>query len=368
MHEAKTRGPLNDPSAPDFESRHPRRARATIATPRCLNDVTSPPPISIALFLICNSLSLTAAAVESTRPDVRAFIDEMRDDYDFDAKQLEQLLSGAQTKQSIIDAMTRPAERTAPWFQYRSQFLTTKRIQQGVEFSQAHAARLEAIADEELADIVVGILGVETHYGRLTGKFRVVDALTTLAFEYPPRGEFFRGQLREFLLLSREEAVDPGSALGSYAGAMGAPQFIASSYRKYAVDADGDGRRDLWSNWDDIIGSVANYLRAYGWRDGEPVMVPATLENPDLSQFTVGKVDLNETVQSLRDKGVRFDTRQPPQAPAVLIVAQGQNGPEYRVGFQNFYVVTRYNRSLLYSMAVHDLGQAVEATAKVHKP
>jgi membrane-bound lytic murein transglycosylase B len=313
-------------------------------------------------------LSFSAAAVESTRDDVRAFIDEMRRDYDFDAKQLEQLLAGAQTKQSIIDAMTRPAERVAPWHEYRAQFLTPKRIQQGIEFSGAHASRLEAIADEELADIVIGILGVETMYGRLTGKFRVVDALTTLAFEYPPRGEFFRDQLRQFLLLSREESVDPSAALGSYAGAMGAPQFIASSYRKFAVDADGDGRRDLWSNWDDIVGSVANYLRAHGWRDGEPVVVPATLEDADLSRFTVGKVDLNETVQSLRNKGVRFDTRQPPEAPAMLIVAQGKNGPEYRVGFQNFYVVTRYNRSLLYSMAVHDLGQAVEATAKVSKP
>ncbi|MFL6547503.1 MAG: lytic murein transglycosylase B [Povalibacter sp.] len=313
-------------------------------------------------------MSFPAAAVDSTREDVRAFVDEMRRDYDFDAKQLEQLLAGAQTKQSIIDAMTRPAERVAPWFEYRAQFLTPKRIQQGIEFSTAHQSRLKAIADDELADIVIGILGVETLYGQLTGKFRVVDALTTLAFEYPPRGEFFRDQLRQFLLLSREEFLDPATALGSYAGAMGAPQFIASSYRKYAVDADGDGKRDLWSNWDDIIGSVANYLRAYGWRDGEPVVVPASLEDPDLSRFTVGKVDLNETVKSLRDKGVRFDTRQPPDAPAMLIVAQGKSGPEYRVAFQNFYVVTRYNRSLLYSMAVHDLGQAVEATAKVTSP
>ena len=291
----------------------------------------------------------------------------MRRDYDFDAKQLELLLAGAQTKQSIIDAMTRPAERVAPWHEYRAQFLTPKRIQQGIEFSAAHASRLEAIADDELADIVIGILGVETLYGQLTGKFRVVDALTTLAFEYPPRAEFFRDQLRQFLLLSREELVDPSAALGSYAGAMGAPQFIASSYRKFAVDADGDGRRDLWSNWDDIVGSVANYLRAHGWRDGEPVVVPATLEDADMSRFTVGKADLNETVQSLRNKGVRFDTRQPPEAPAMLIVAQGKNGPEYRVGFQNFYVVTRYNRSLLYSMAVHDLGQAVQATARAAK-
>jgi membrane-bound lytic murein transglycosylase B len=197
----------------------------------------------------------------------------------------------------------------------------------------------------------------------------VVDALTTLAFEYPPRADFFRDQLRQFLLLSQEEPwVKPATALGSYAGAMGSPQFIASSYRQYAVDADGDGRRDLWSNWDDIIASVANYLRAYGWREGEAVMVPASLASADLSRFSVGKVELNETVQSLRDKGARFDTKQPADAPAMLVVAQGLDGPEYRVAFQNFYVVTRYNRSLLYSMAVHDLGQAVQAATGPEQP
>jgi membrane-bound lytic murein transglycosylase B len=186
----------------------------------------------------------------------------------------------------------------------------------------------------------------------------VIDALATLAFDYPPRGDFFRSELQQFLLLSREEAVDPRTALGSYAGAMGAPQFISSSYRTYAIDGDGNGKRDLWNSWDDVIGSVANYLLAYGWREGEPVAVTATLDG-DVSRFNTAKPELNETVKSLRDKGVRFETSMPADAPALLIVAQGKDGPVYRVGFTNFYVLTRYNRSPMYAMAVHDLGEAV---------
>jgi membrane-bound lytic murein transglycosylase B len=230
---------------------------------------------------------------------------------------------------------------------------------QGTDFWTEHGEALRRIPDPNLAASVVGILGVETSFGRITGRFRVIDALATLAFDYPPRSDFFRSELQQFLLLSREEAVDPRTALGSYAGAMGAPQFISSSYRNYAIDGDGNGKRDLWNSWDDVIGSVANYLVVYGWREGEPVVVTASLASDDLSRFNIAKLELNETVQSLRDKGVRFETSLPAQAPALLIVAQGKDGPVYRVGFTNFYVLTRYNRSPMYAMAVHDLGQAV---------
>ena len=324
-----------------------------------------PTPVAIALLLASTSLSPSAAAVDSTREDVRAFIDEMNRDYEFDSTQLAKLLAGAETRQSILDAISRPAERVTPWYEYREQFLADKRVRQGVEFREQHAARLSAIGDGRLADAVTGILGVETSFGHLTGKFRVLDALSTLAFEYPPRAAFFRDELQQFLLLSREEAVDPGKVLGSYAGAMGAPQFIASSYRKFAVDADGDGRRDLWSSWDDVVASVANYLRTFGWRDGESVIVAATLADADLSRFNTQKIELNETVGSLRDKGVRFETSQQTDSPAMLVVAQGRNGPEYRVAFNNFYVITRYNRSNMYAMAVHDLGQAVQEASSV---
>jgi membrane-bound lytic murein transglycosylase B len=317
--------------------------------------------LSIALAALLASLApiASASAVDVKRPEVRAFIEETTREFGIARDQLESLLKQAETKQAILDAISRPAERVVPWHEYRDRFLTEKRILQGTDFWTEHGATLRRIPDPNLAASVVGILGVETSFGRITGRFRVIDALATLAFDYPPRSDFFRSELQQFLLLSREEAVDPRTALGSYAGAMGAPQFISSSYRNYAIDGDGNGKRDLWNSWDDVIGSVANYLVAYGWREGEPVVVTASLASDDLSRFNIAKLELNETVQSLRDKGVRFETSLPAEAPALLIVAQGKDGPVYRVGFTNFYVLTRYNRSPMYAMAVHDLGQAV---------
>jgi membrane-bound lytic murein transglycosylase B len=308
--------------------------------------------------LACLICIQPALALDLSRKDVRAFIEETNRDHGVDRTLMEGLLGKAETKQAILDAISRPAERVVPWHEYRDRFLTEKRILQGADFYIAHEQALKAIVDPNVAASVVGILGVETSFGRITGRYRVIDALATLAFDYPPRSEFFRGELQQFFLLSREEAIDPMTALGSYAGAMGAPQFISSSYRNYAIDGDGDGKRDLWGNWDDVIASVANYLFVYGWRAGEPVVVAAELESPDLSRFNTSKVELNETVQSLRDKGVRFETSLPGNAPAMLIVAQGKDGPLYRVGFNNFYTITRYNRSTMYAMAVNDLGQA----------
>jgi membrane-bound lytic murein transglycosylase B len=312
------------------------------------------------LFLALAVLSPAADALDRSRAEVRAFIDAMSREHGFDRKQLESLLDRAQTQQAILDAISRPAERVIPWHEYRDRFLTERRILQGADFWLEHAQRLQRIDDADIVATVVGILGVETSYGRITGRYRVLDALTTLAFDYPPRSTFFRGELQQFLILSREEAVDVTSALGSYAGAMGAPQFIPTSYRKFAVDADGDGHRDLWGSWADVIGSVANYLRVHGWRPGEPVIVDAVLEGADLSKFDTSKLELNETAQSLRDKGVRFEADVAPSAPAMLIVAEGKQGPEYRVGFNNFFVITRYNRSPLYAMAVRDLGLAIQ--------
>lgn len=312
-----------------------------------------------AALLACFTCIHPASAVDVKRSDVRAFIEETSRDFGFPRPQLEALLAQAETKQPILDAISRPAERVVPWYEYRERFLTEKRILQGTDFWTAHGEALRRIPDPNVAASVVGILGVETSFGRITGRYRVIDALATLAFDYPPRSEFFRGELQQFLLLSREESVDPKTALGSYAGAMGAPQFVSSSYRNFAIDGDGNGKRDLWNSWDDVIGSVANYLLAHGWREGEPVVVTATLPGDDLSRFDTSKLELNETVESLRGKGVRFETTLPETAPALLIVAQGKDGPVYRVGFTNFYALTRYNRSPMYAMAVHDLGDAV---------
>jgi membrane-bound lytic murein transglycosylase B len=312
-----------------------------------------------AALLTCLIWIPAASALDVKRPEVRAFIDATSRDLGFPRAQLEALLAQAETKQPILDAISRPAERVVPWFEYRDRFLTEKRILQGADFWIAHGEALRRIPDPNVAASVVGILGVETSFGRITGRYRVLDALATLAFDYPPRSDFFRSELQQFLLLSREESVDPKAALGSYAGAMGAPQFVSSSYRNFAIDGDGNGKRDLWNSWDDVIGSVANYLLVHGWREGEPVVVNATLPSDDLSRFDTSKLELNETVESLRGKGVRFETTLPDTAPALLIVAQGKDGPVYRVGFTNFYALTRYNRSPMYAMAVHDLGEAV---------
>lgn len=303
-------------------------------------------------------------ALDIARPDVRAFIDEMVTRHGMNKAELDKLFTGVEIRQPILDAISRPAERVIPWHEYRDRFITEQRIGKGVAFWEAHREKLAAVSATGMpAQIAVGILGVETSFGEITGRFRVIDALSTLAFDYPPRSPYFRGELEQFLLLVREEAVDPRTALGSYAGAMGAPQFMPTSYRKWAVDADEDGKRNLWASWDDVVGSIANYLKDHGWRAGEPVIVPATLTSTDLSRFDT-TLALNETVQSLRDKGVEFEIDLPPDAPAMLIQAQGKEGPVYRVGFNNFYVITRYNRSPLYAMTVYDLGQSI--AGRVH--
>ncbi|HVF18306.1 MAG TPA: lytic murein transglycosylase B [Steroidobacteraceae bacterium] len=315
---------------------------------------------SIPFFIAAILCAQSAIALDRSRQEVKSFIEDTAAEFNLDKKQIAELLGQAETKQAIIDAISRPAERVIPWHEYRDRFLTERRIQQGADFWVAHTQALDGVNDLGLAATISGILGVETSYGRITGRYRVLDALATLAFDYPPRAPFFRGELQQFLLLAREENVDPKVALGSYAGAMGIPQFIPTSYRKYAIDGDGNGKRDLWSSWQDVISSVANYLRVHGWREGEPVTVNATLDNVDLTRFNTATIELNETVGSLRDKGVSFATTQPDEAPAMLVVLQGKNGPEYRVGFNNFYVITRYNRSNMYALAVHELGGAIQ--------
>jgi peptidoglycan lytic transglycosylase B len=311
---------------------------------------------------LCNSTQ----ALDVKRPEVRSFIDNMISTYQFDRAQLVATLRTAETKQSILDAISKPAEKTIPWFEYRERFLIDKRIDMGRRFHIEHRAMLDKLAaDGAPVDVILGILGVETMYGEITGRYRVLDALATLGFDYPPRGEFFRYELEQFLLMTREQKLAPASLLGSYAGAMGPPQFMPHSYRDFGVDASGDGKVDLWSNWDDVLGSIANYLKQHGWRSGEPVVTDATLTGTDTSNFTLGEVALNETVGSLRDKGVQFTTTLPESAPAVLLSLQGKDGPVYRVGFNNFYVITRYNRSPLYANTVHDLGRVITATATV---
>ncbi len=304
-----------------------------------------------------------AAAFDASREDVRAFVDEMKLKHGLDPEWLDEVVGRATRQQRILDLISRPAERVKPWHEYRDHFLTEQRVREGVEFWMRHRDRLARLERETGVDarIVVGIIGVETFYGRITGSFSVLDALATLAFDHPPRSPFFRSQLEHFLLLSREESIDPFAVKGSYAGAMGAPQFMPGSYRVYAVDGDGDGRRDLWGSWDDVLASVANYLVEHGWRGGEPVVVAADLDYPGVEGLVANRLALEKTVGSLRALGVRFETALPDDAPAMFVDVAGDGGPELRVGFANFYAITRYNRSVMYALAVNDLGTSIAA-------
>lgn len=306
----------------------------------------------------------STAALDAQREDVTAFIDSMAEKHGFDTATLGGLFTQVESRPPIIAAISRPAERTMPWHEYRARFITEKRIARGLETARAQSEALQKAAAAGVpAQVLLAIVGVETFFGEITGKYRVIDALATLAFDYPPRSPFFRGELEQFLLMAREESLDPLAPLGSYAGAMGIPQFMPTSFRAYAVDGNGDGRRDLWGEWSDVFASVANYLAVHGWRAGEPVMLPADVSGADLAGLEFGKLALTETVQSLRAHGIRFDTSLPPDSPAVLIELAGPAGPEYRVGFTNFYAITRYNRSQLYASAVNDLAEALGVSA-----
>jgi membrane-bound lytic murein transglycosylase B len=303
-----------------------------------------------------------AAAIDIRRADVKDFIAHMAGTSSFKKRELRKLLKAAQSQPAIIEAMERPAERSKPWFEYRPIFITERRIHEGIDFWIAHRQALDraSVRSGVAPEYLAAILGVETYYGRLTGSYRVLDALTTLAFDYPARAKFFRDELEQFLLLTRDAGLDPSSVKGSYAGAMGAPQFMPSNYRRYAVDADADGHINLWTNWQDVCASVGNYLREHGWNAGEPVLTDASVDADKAPELEGRKLALSETVGSLHTKGVSFDSALPEDAPALLIAADEADGVHWRVGYNNFYVITRYNHSALYAMAVFELAAAVK--------
>ena len=315
--------------------------------------------ISAALLLL--SSGSAALAIDTGRPEVQQFIDKMVNEHSYDRDKLESVLSEAESKESILEAISRPAERTLEWHEYRDIFLKRERIEAGAAFWKEHEADLERISDETGVSIemLVGIIGVETYYGRITGNYRVLDALSTLAFDYPPRSRFFTSELEQFLLLVREEGMEATDATGSYAGAMGRPQFMPSSYRAYAVDSTDDGKRDIWSNWADVIGSVANYFVRHGWQSGKPVVSSATLSAQWQGETPENQLKADETVTSLSHQGVMFSTELAGDEKAQLLTLVGDDGEEYWVGFHNFFVITRYNRSVMYALAVHQLGQEI---------
>lgn len=311
-----------------------------------------------------------AEKFDLSREDIVKFVDDVAARDSLDRKAVLALLAKGQSQPKIIERVTKPAERVLEWWEYRRVFVNDKRIADGVQFWNEHRASLERVAAERGVppEYIVAILGAETNYGRVTGRDRVLDALMTLSFDYPPRQDYFRGELEQFLLLVREEKIDPLTVLGSYTGAMGAPQFMPSNYRLYAVDADSDHRRDLWSDWDDVFASVANYFISFGWVPGGPVMAGTVLDPDPTFQIDPRNLELNETLDSLNLQGVRIDSAHPPATQVVLVSAEEQDGPAYRVGFRNFYVISRYNHSARYAMAVHDLAQAIAKRVRDAQP
>ncbi len=303
-----------------------------------------------------------------TRADVRAFADEAAAETGLDPVHVERWLAAARYQPRIVELMSKPILEPPKWFEYAPSFLSPARVAGGVAWWDANA---DALSRAEAKwgvppEIVVAIVGIETNYGRLPGTFRVIDALATLSFDYPRRSAFFRGELKEFLLLSREQGFSPLTPKGSFAGAMGVPQFMPGSFRRYAVDFDGDARIDLWTSGPDVVGSVANYLARHDWVPGGATILPAAID-PDARDAVQRKLDggLSErrSLDAWATDGVTPATlAEPIEDPVGLLMLEEADGDaSYWIAGPNFYVITRYNRSRLYATAVIRLAEAIKA-------
>ncbi|MFO1436074.1 MAG: lytic murein transglycosylase B [Gammaproteobacteria bacterium] len=315
-------------------------------------------------LLLCgqHSVPLAAQFTEFDRANVQRFVRNMERKHGIPARELRSVFQRAKLQPSILDAIAKPAE-AKPWYQYRNIFLTQTRIDGGIAFWRDNASSLDAAAHKFGVDpeYIVAIIGVETSYGRNAGKYRVIDALSTLAFNYPKRSAFFTGELENFLLLTRAQHFDPFALYGSYAGAMGMPQFMPSSYRTFAVDFDNDTTTDIWGNAQDAIGSVGNYLQRNGWVAGGPIATSAKVSGNGYLGLLSAGVKPSMSLQKAASLGVEAQSPPTDDSKAALIELQAEYATEYWLTFNNFYVITRYNTSPLYAMAVFQLGQALRA-------
>lgn len=298
------------------------------------------------------------------RPEVQAFMRDLVKRHGFVEAELKRVFAHAKRIEPVLEAISRPAERVRTWEEYRTALLTERRLSEGLEFWKKYRNTL-ARAEKKYGvppEYVVAIIGVETFYGRNTGNWRVVDALTTLAFDYPPRAGFFRSELEQYLLFARAAGVDVFSVKGSYAGAIGLPQFMPSSTRAYAVDFDGNGRIDLQRGRVDSIGSVANFLKVHGWQRDADVLVDARVAGDAWRAYAEG-LEPKHSMLALRAAGIEFDSPQPAGARVVLVeLASAERPSDFRVALRNFYVITRYNRSAFYAAAVADLARELRAS------
>jgi len=320
----------------------------------------------IALFsilLLGLSLNVSAVAEPSPAELQKNFVAKMVKEHSFSANELNKLLDAANVKKKILEAISRPAEKRLNWGQYRKIFLTKSRTAGGLKFWKDNAKALDD-ANKKFGvppQIIIAIIGVETRYGKHTGGYKVLDALVTLGFHYPKRGKFFRSELDHFLRLTREEGIDPNMPTGSYAGAMGRPQFISSSYREYAIDFDADGKKDIWENNVDVIGSVANYISRHGWKAGTEVAQRVTGANTRHKDIIKAGYKPHVTVAELQSKGIKLREPLDGTAKAALLELKTDKGNQHWVALNNFYTITRYNHSPLYAMAVFQLSEAIRS-------
>lgn len=318
------------------------------------------------LISLLSMVGLLHAADYNDYANVQAFKKELIEQNGFAEEQLTAIFNEAKKQQAILDLIAKPAEKAKPWKEYRPIFMTQQRVDEGITFwknNQEALDRAEKIYGVP-AQIIVAIIGVETFYGRNMGSWPVLDALTTLSFDYPPRSEFFTKQLKEYLLMTREEQLDPLSLKGSYAGAMGMSQFMPGSFRAYAVDFDNDGHIDIWKNPTDAIGSVANYFKEHGWKTNQPVAIQAKVTGSNIDSVLSPRLELNQTIAKLKQANWSIPMSLAENTPVIAFKLDGASGNEYWVGLSNFEVITRYNRSVMYSLVVYQLSEQLLAAKK----
>ena len=324
----------------------------------------------------CCLLTLTAAFFSThasaqdyaNRPEWIALKAELVREHNYDPAALDAAMAQVKRQDKVITYMDAPMRAPTPWHVYWPRHIGGDRLQRGTEFMKTNKTSFDQ-AEQAYgvpASVIAAIVGVETVYGRMTGNFRVMDALATLAFDYPRRAEFFRGELKELLLLGREQKKSPLEFMGSFAGAMGWPQFMPGSYRKWAVDFDNDQRIDLWGSSADIVGSVASFLSGHGWQRGEPVMLPIAKPSAEIIASIDGGLSPRKTLKEFQAAGITIiakdaDVKLPADDAQVGIISldRADGSDEYWLTFENFYVITRYNRSRMYASSVWSLAYAL---------
>lgn len=313
------------------------------------------------LLIICHCFAiLSCAGPIKDQETVDGFIKQVVSAHHFDEATLTDLFNKVELNDDIIKRISKPSEGL-PWYKYRKIFLKEPRIKAGVQFWRENDGALAAVEKETgvPAEIIVAIIGVETLYGQHTGHYRVIDALSTLAFAYPPRSQFFRSELEHFLLLCREEHIDPLTPTGSYAGAMGMPQFMPSSYRHYAIDFNKDNQRDIWHNPSDVIASIANYFVKHQWQKGLAIAVPVVATSKKYKTILNADLKPNLSLPELESVNLKIQAPLLSTAKAKIIAFEQEDGEELWATLDNFYVITRYNHSPLYAMAVFQLSLAI---------